>query len=256
MKKLPSKPRLPDNTVLTVLASSEYPEITDAIKIKFNIDVIQVPYSSDLSDDIATHADCRFLQVDDKSFIVDNSLKSPIVNYLTIDGLLDDINIISTYREPVSPYPGDVLLNATVMANRIICNTKYIDNSIREFAELHLCNFIHVNQGYAACSVIALNDNSLITDDESIFKSATLYGLDCLYVNKGSVRLKNRDYGFIGGTCGMLDKNVIAFTGKLETHTDCDRIKSFLIKHNIRFIELTDGPLIDIGGIIPLLQKK
>lgn len=256
MKKLPVRPRLPDNTVLAVLVSSEYPEIIEALKNKFNVDIILVPCSSELTDDISTHADCRILQLNDDSFIVDNSLKQPIVNYLTNLGLLNDINIIGSECEPASPYPGDVLLNATVISDKVICNTKYIDNSIRKFADLNSYQLVHVNQGYAACSVVVLNDYSIITDDDSIYKSALLNGLDCLYINKGSVRLKNRDYGFIGGTYGMLDKDLIAFTGKLEAHTECDRIKRFLIKHNIRYIELTDGPLIDIGGIIPILQKK
>ena len=52
----------------------------------------------------------------------------------------------------------------------------------------------------------------------------------------------------------MIDNNLIVFTGNLETHTDCDKIISFLNKHNVKYIELSDGPLVDIGGIIPLFE--
>lgn len=255
MKKLPSKPALPDNKVHSVLISAEYPEISQNLIDRFGIEIIDVKRDNKLSSDIDTHADCRFLQVNENCIIIDKSLKSPIVNYLTNKNLIDEIQIISTENKVASPYPGDVKLNVTVVNNKIICNTKYIDSSLRKFANDHSFDLIHVNQGYAACSVVLINDNALITDDESIYKATVNNGFDCLLISKGSVRLIGREYGFIGGTCGMIDNNLIVFTGKLDTHTDCLLIKEFLNKYCVSYIELTDGPLIDIGGIIPLLQS-
>ena len=101
---------------------------------------------------------------------------------------------------------------------------------------------------------VLLNNNALITDDESIYCSAQKNAIDSILINKSSVKLKGRDYGFIGGTCGMIGKNLLAFTGNLDTHIDAELIKSFLKKHSVDYIELNDGPLIDIGGIIPFSE--
>ncbi len=255
MEKLPVKPLLPDKKVLSVLISSEYPKISQRLSEILGVEIIEIPYNDKLSSDIATHADCRFLQVSRNCVIVDESIKSLIVNYLTIKDLNNEIKLIVSVKKVSSPYPGDVRLNATVAGNKIICNSKCIDDSLNNYVRLHSFELIHVNQGYAACSVVLINENALITDDESIYTTAVYNGFDCLLIRKGSVRLKGREYGFIGGTCGMIDKNLIVFTGKLDTHIDSNLIKDFFSKYNVDYIELTDGPLIDIGGIIPFLQS-
>ena len=254
MQKLPTKPLLPDDKVATVLISSEYPDIALKLRQLFGVQTIEIPYADKLSSDISTHPDCRFLQISSNCIIIDESIKPPIVKKLTIGGLMEKVRIIVSEKHVESPYPGDVKLNVTVANKKIICNTKYIDNSIRKFAEMHLFDLIHANQGYSACSVILLNDNALITDDESIYYAAESIGFDCLLIRKGSVKLKGHEYGFIGGTYGMMNKNLIVFTGRLDTHVDSNLIKDFLLKHNIDYVELTDGSLIDVGGIIPLTQ--
>ena len=52
----------------------------------------------------------------------------------------------------------------------------------------------------------------------------------------------------------MIDNNLLAFTGKLNSHPDFELIRAFLYKYNVNYIELTEGPLIDIGGIIPVYE--
>lgn len=253
MKKIIETPCLPENDVATVLVSSEFPEIQEALTKKFNIDTIQIPKNTALTEDISTHPDCVFTQLDNHSAVSDQSVYDIIVNYLTIEECTDFFKVYKTTDSVKSPYPNDVRLNIRVIADMILCNTKYVDTRITEFAEKHNYRLIHCNQGYTACSSVILNNNALITDDESIHHSAVSNGIDSLLINKGSVKLKGQPYGFIGGTCGMISKNLLAFSGKLDTHTDAELIKSFLLKHNIDYIELSDNPLTDIGGIIPLL---
>ena len=54
---------------------------------------------------------------------------------------------------------------------------------------------------------------------------------------------------FIGGCSGRTDDAVI-FTGKLESHPDGAQMRSFIRIRNLQIVELADGPLIDIGGMI------
>ncbi len=256
MIKFLDKPCLPENRVVLVLISSEYKTYSDILSDKFDISSIYVNKNELLTDDISAHADCIFTQIDRKTAIIDKSQYENIVNKLTIGDIENSINYIKSNYTIKSPYPEDVRLNVRIISDQILCNTKYIDNNLRDYAKMNQLQMIHCNQGYVACSTIIINDHALITDDESILHSAQLNGIDCIYVRKGSVKLKGRDYGFIGGTCGMIDKNLIAFTGKLDSHIDCNIIKSFLNKYNVNYIELTEEPLIDIGGIIPILEHS
>ena len=254
MNRIIRTPGLPENKVAAVLTSSDYPDISDVLLNKFNINTIQVQRNNALTDDIASHPDCAFVQLNGNTAVTTSELYKTIVNFLTIE---DDEKIFRLYEctEGISsPYPGDIRLNVRVISDMIFCNTRYVDQSIREFASKYNYRLIHCNQGYAACSTVLLNNNALITDDESIHCSAQKNAIDSILISKGSVRLKCRNYGFIGGTCGMIDKNLLAFTGNIDSHTESQAIKIFLNKHSVNYIELTDGPLIDIGGIIPVTE--
>lgn len=256
MFKLLSTPLLPESKVKTVFMSDEYTELTTKLNKEFDIDVISVTVNPKLDSSISRHADCALVQIDDSLFIGDSTNYNNIVNYLTIKKgeYINSFSMIPIKEEVNSPYPGDVKLNIKVIDDRIICNSRFISAEINEYTHEKHIEHINVKQGYSACSCVVLNNKALITDDESICLSSVTNGIDTLLINKGSVKLNGYNYGFIGGTCGMIDNNLIAFTGNLETHTDCDRIISFLNKHNVKYSELSDGPLVDIGGIIPLFE--
>lgn len=252
MLKYLNKPCLPENKVYLALVSSEYPEIYDRLYSDFNVNTIKITENISLSDDISTHADCIFTQIDSDNAIVDKGTYNNIVNNLTKGDR--EFNFFTSANRIKSPYPYEAGLNVRIIGKRMLCNSKYVDKNLLMLAKQSSLTVIHCNQGYTACSTIILNDYALITDDESIHHSAKNNGIDSILISKGSVRLKGHEYGFIGGTCGMIDKNVLAFTGKLESHKDSDMIKAFLNKYNVECVELSDGPLIDVGGIIPVLE--
>lgn len=258
MKRFLSKPLLPELKVSSVFISAKYPEFLTALKEKFEIEVLTVKENKQLTSAIASHADCALLQVKKNTFFIEEGNYDSIVNFLTIEKSedLSIVNLNKSKGEIKSPYPDEVGLNAKVIGNRIICNTNYILPSVKEHCYNYGIKLIHCNQGYAACSTVVLNENAIITDDISIYNAAIKNDIDSLIINKGFIKLDGYDYGFIGGTCGMIDKNVLAFTGKIESHSDYKEIYKFFNKHNISYVELSDGPLVDIGGIIPILEKK
>lgn len=253
-EKILSTPLLPENSVKTVLISGEYPEFINRLKDNYGIEALIVNKNPELDIAISSHADCCFLQLDKYNLFIDDNNYDHIVNFLTSKGLGIKQEFKITTERVFSPYPSDVPLNAKVIGNRVLCNAKYLSESVKR--TISSCGFelINVKQGYAACSTVVINYNALITDDESIYASSKSNGIDCILISKGSVELKGYNYGFIGGTCGMIDKNLIAFTGSINHHTDAELIVNFLNKYNVRYIELTDGPLVDIGGIIPLTE--
>ena len=152
-------------------------------------------------------------------------------------------------------YPKDVLLNCAIIGNKIICNLRTIAAEVLEFAESSGLTVINVNQGYSKCSICVVNENAIITDDESIFAAAGNFFNDTLFVSKGSIVLNGYNYGFIGGCCGKIDRNKIAFNGAIECHNDCNKILDFLKRNSVECIELHNERLCDIGGILPIYEE-
>ena len=77
-----------------------------------------------------------------------------------------------------------------------------------------------------------------------------------LRVQAGFVELPGYPYGFLGGACGKLSADTLAFTGDLSTHPDHEAIVSFLRNYRVYPVCLQQGPLQDIGGILPLREEE
>lgn len=241
----------------TVFISGSEPIILEKLN-SLGYDTLICEENPLLDSAICTHADCHLFTPDGITYFAENNNYHKIVNYLTRGEEQKENdrrdNIIVIKKNIMSPYPADVHLNVKCFGKYILCNTATVAPEIKLFAQNNSYRLIHCNQGYVACSTVKLNDNSAITDDESIFNALQSIGVDCIKVSKGSVKLNGFDYGFIGGCCGMIEKNKLIFFGSIERHTDCKMIKSFLAKHNIEYKNLFDSDLIDIGGLIPLYK--
>lgn len=232
----------------TVIVSGEDGRITEKLcSLGFN--VIETIRNNNTSECICTHADCNYLRLNDVVF-VDRSQQENIVNYFTSKG--ERLKYIIIKDSVRSPYPFDVRLNCRYLSSgKLIGRIDSIAPEVVSYAEKTGFKLIDCNQGYAACSTVPVSDNAVITDDPSIYFSCVSNGIDCIEVSKGSVKLKGQEYGFIGGCCGRID-NTVLFTGNLDEHSNSESIKDFLIKYNVEYIELTEGELTDVGGIIPI----
>ena len=67
------------------------------------------------------------------------------------------------------------------------------------------------------------------------FHSIKHDNINSLLIEKGSVHINKYDYGFIGGCCGLIDKNLLLFNGDLSLHSDFDKIKKFLYDNGINY---------------------
>ena len=269
MKKPLETPLLPQGKA-TVAVSKNALKVISALK-RTNTEVFEIPENQKLEPSVSSHADCNILQLDRYTFITDKTSAlllsdlfkmNNIVNCLTIGQEKEKINFSRNdekvniiVEEISSPYPDEVKINVKKNNKAIVCNTKYVSESIKTYAENYEIDLIHSNQGYVGCSSVLINDNAVMTDDESVYSAFHRIGFDCLMLSKGQIKLSGHSYGFIGGACGFIDKKLIAFTGRLNTHNDAEIIKAFLNKYNVDYVELTDEPLTDVGGIVPILEE-
>lgn len=152
--------------------------------------------------------------------------------------------------EPTSEkYPLDVLFNAALVGNKLICHNRTVSKLILTSAKEHGCEIIHVPQGYTKCSTSIVSDSAIITSDRPIYDACRSCGIDALLISEGYIDLPDYDFGFIGGTSGMCGDKVY-FCGELTLHPDGERIKEFCQKHGKTAISLSDQRLFDIGSIL------
>lgn len=263
MKRILETPLLPQSKA-TVAVSADAKETITALE-RIGVEVFRIKPNPKLEAPVASHPDCNILQLDRSTFVCDENTTASLLQYIQKNNIVNNLTIgqgkqnneqVKVYSEKIcSPYPGEVALNVKRLDNCIVCNTKYVCKTIQVYAAANGLNLYHCNQGYVGCSSVLISPNAAMTDDESVYKTFRRIGLDCLMLSKGQIKLSGYSYGFIGGCCGFIDKNLIVFNGKLSTHNDADKIKNFLKKYNVNYIELTDKPLTDIGGIVPIFEE-
>ena len=147
-------------------------------------------------------------------------------------------------------YPYDAAYNICVAGNVAFCNTKTADSIALSLLSENGFSIIHVNQGYTKCSVAVVGENAIITADTGIFKAARKSGLDALLIESGGVSLEGFSYGFFGGCCGKISKNILFINGSLKNHPSRHKILSFLEKQETEILEGAETPPADIGSLI------
>ncbi len=239
-------PNLPENKVSLVAISHTAGESIEKLN-SIGIKTLVIPDCPNLPDPVKSHADLQMLHMGNNVIFCQNE-------HLFSGDLNKNLITKKIYEKAGKVYPDDVRLNCTIIGNKIICNEKTISKLILEYAYINNYIIINVNQGYSKCSVCVLNENTIITDDESIYRAAGNFLNDAELISKGSIVLKGYNYGFIGGCCGKIDKDKIAFNGRLDSHKDYNKIIDIMQRNGIEPVELYNSPLTDIGGILPIIE--
>jgi hypothetical protein len=152
-----------------------------------------------------------------------------------------------TGEKPVQGhYPETAHYNAVVTEELIIHKRDVTDTAIIKLNSTQ--KFIHVNQAYTRCNLLALKHNHFITSDEGISKALQAEGCTVLCTKAGDVLLPGFEHGFFGGACGV-HENRLFINGSLKHYSD-EKVKAFLTELHYEIIELYDGPLFDGGGIM------
>lgn len=246
-ERLLKNPNLPQCKVTTVFANCDDNALKNAFE-ELSVKVVDVAPNELLDASVSRHADILANYVGNNTFLADCRQKE-LIEFVEQSG-----GIIKTVDNIKSPYPNDCLLNFADIGDYIICNKSILTQEIFEL--LPQKQIVDVKQGYSKCSVCIVKHNTIITDDISIYTAVSQYdNIKSLLVEKGSVRIEKYDYGFIGGCCGLIDKDLLLFNGDLSTHTDFDKIKNFLYDNGVSYIDIKGKPLTDIGSIIPITEK-
>ena len=239
---LPGKPRF---VIIDYRASDE---IINYLK-KSDIVPIKTAKCCELQEPVDGHPDMVIHPVDHENFVV-----APNVYDYYIDALKNTgINLIKGSTVLKKNYPGDIPYNVARVGKYAIHNLQYTDEVLKHCLESSGIEFIHVRQGYSKCSTTALNENTALTSDVSIYEKLKLHNIDCLYINPEIVLLKGYNHGFIGGCTGMIDDKAFLSTGKIRDKNISDTIKDFIVSEGYTYNEASSEQIIDLGTIIPIV---
>ena len=235
----------PSSEVCLAAVNSQARELISALRGR-NIEVLEILPAPAINDGTAAHADLHVLHTGGSGLLL-SAEQGKSSEYLKSLGF--DVKILT---EPLGGnYPSDVLLNAAVVGDFVFANPKTVCPNV-DFSGKTL---IPVRQGYTKCSVCPVAERAIITDDPGICRAALKNGFDVLLVEKGDVRLSGRDYGFIGGCCGLVSRTEMIFNGSLSSHRNAGEIVDFLERYSVGAVSCGAYPLTDVGGIIPLCDN-
>ncbi|EJP6473272.1 hypothetical protein NHI66_002614 [Clostridium botulinum] len=210
---------------------------------KRNIKVILCPSSHLLYPAVCGHPDMLLHIIDNKTIIAHKNIDKEFVESLKNLG----INVILSSKSLENTYPEDIILNALNIRDIFMHKLNYTDPNLLSFIKHK--KLLNINQGYSKCSTAIVSQNAVMTSDIKIEKLLKKNDIDVLLLPPGDIILPGLDYGFIGGTCGLLDNNILAFYGDLNMYRHGNKVANFLKKHNVKPMFLSKGKLIDRGSI-------
>lgn len=242
------KPNLPSGNVTSVIISEKYVKFFSELN-RLGVSVIVSPPIEEVDGAEKFHADISAIHLGSEKIICAKNNHSLIekLHSLGFDILMSENNIIGNYPECTA-------LNAVIMDKGIICRRKSVDSAVLKHCRSML-PIINVNQGYSRCSTAIVSENAVITSDMGIYNACIENRIDVLKISNGDIEIEDYKYGFIGGTCGKLSYNILAFCGKIEHHKDYRDMKAFALNYGVNLLSLSNDKLFDVGGILPVLEK-
>lgn len=239
-------PNLPENKVSSVIVSGYKPRLVTELK-KYGIDTMTFGQLESISGSEAHHADMSFCHIGGRNIFLSVNASSEIKDRLKSAGfVLHETDSPITAARPS--------LNICILGNKVLANTRLADKSLLEVLRQTGHTIIHTNQGYTKCSCAVVSENAVMTSDEGIYKICLENKIDALKIQSGYIELDGYKYGFIGGCCGYISQNILAFSGDITLHPDYKNIRSFLKNYDTEPLSLLDEPLYDIGGILPVME--
>lgn len=246
-------PALP-RAAASVLLGKKYLCLLGASLERLGIEPVPIPDNPNIDPRLSGHADLSVFSYGRGELL--------LASYLSDSSFADTLKEIGCKinfcREPQrSLYPFDAALNVCYLGNHVILNKNTAAREIvNYFTSRDNIQLLETRQGYTGCSVCVVSENAIITSDRGIaHRLEASHGVDVLLIEPGHIDLPGFPYGFIGGSAFLISNTTMAFTGRLDRHPDRMRIEEFLYRRGISAVYLTELPIFDMGGAIPLTEK-
>lgn len=233
-----------------LIVDSRITEKCEASLLKEGYTLLKLPADRFLGEAVCSHPDTVLFYLDGEIITTADYCDSAAYIFSDIREMRPDIKVHFTADVREKDYPSDCIMNALKVGKRIFCKSDTLSKAIIELAERRGYEICHTNQGYPACNALSFGDN-VITADRGLASLMAKKGLFVTLINVGGISLPPYEYGFIGGASGVVGRKIYFF-GNIMTHPDGELICKVIKEAGYTPVSLSDEPLADFGGIIPL----
>ncbi|MDP2237258.1 MAG: hypothetical protein Q8J88_12570 [Bacteroidales bacterium] len=228
------------DSAMLIIADSRMPQ--KAMENLQNIaEVLQLEPQNSVYPSIAAHPDIFFCQT---NYIL---VTAPEIPSHWIKILLKhNVSLSFGNKKLSSSYPDTATYNAVATGKTLIHNLQITDKFLLEMFDP--TDRIHVEQGYARCNLLALNDQNYITSDLGIQKKLQTAGKNVLFVNPRQVTLPGQKHGFFPGACGI-SNDTLYVCGDTNFLDEAKAIQAFIKNCGFKLVHLCDSRPTDVGSI-------
>lgn len=228
--------------MIAIVDKAYYDILRDKLS-EFNISAYPSFESKILKGVVKTHPDMSLFKYDKETLVASRE------SFQYYSGIFKatKIKIINANDDPLEKYPSDVKFNALRVGEHLICKKDVCaDAMMTHFDDGKIINS---SQGYVKCSVIDIGSEYFVTDDRYLHEIIKHLGYKSMLLDKGIVKIKDYDYGFIGGASGYAcDK--IFLTGFIKDEANRIRLEEFAREINKELIYLTKYDIFDVGTLM------
>lgn len=244
-------PNLPEGPVKLAIVDGRIGIAAEKNLKSLGMELLKMKRHQGLYDAVCSHPDMLLHHIGARTLVFAPGVDPALINELKVYGF----SLLKGERKLSPSYPLDIAYNVARVGKRYFHNLKYTDPVIAGQLDRMGIKAVHVEQGYAKCSILPVDENSIITSDAGIAKAAEKEGLDVLLADfGGSIKLPGLNYGFIGGAGGMISEKICAINGKINDLNCFEIVSAFLARKKIHFLGLSEEPVTDIGSILPLIS--
>lgn len=245
-------PNLPSKAKVVIIGEKYSKALDKAVK-KCGIFPLYVPDNPHVDPRLSGHADLSVFHAGGKTVCL-----APYLRGTAFAAQLESFGVSLHYADIAQSlkYPDDAQLNIAAVGKHLIYGKKTAYKRVVDCLTNGRGFYgVPVKQGYSKCSVLPIDEHSIITQDRGIAAAAMAAGLDVLLIGNGFVSLDGFEYGFLGGAGFKLSTDALAFTGTLDAHPDKARILDFLEERGVHAVYLTGLPVFDIGSAIQIIEN-
>lgn len=195
-------------------------------------------------DAVSCHPDV-FMQHSGKQLVLAPNIPRQTIDFLdehAVKYMYGQNRIGHTLRETT-------FYNCIATENALFHKKGYTDPVILELAREK--QFVDLPQAYTRCSMLALQEDLIITSDAGIEKKLVQMGFNIIFVPPQGILLPPYKHGFIGGCFGWYN-NELFVLGSFNYLKNGNEILKQIEEKGIVVHELCDEPLYDGGGVFIL----
>jgi radical SAM superfamily enzyme len=228
---------------MKIIFVSEFADRAFIDYLKTRGTVILVPKDERFESRTCSHPDLVISIIDD-TLIIDENAHTNIYKQLDTLG----VPYVVGNSKISTIYPQDIPYNAVITKDFLIHNLDHTDPLLTMHSAHTHKKLVQVKQGYTKCSTVIVNDNTVITADQGIYKAVKEL-MNVLLIQPRHVLLGGDDNGFLGGASATFE-DMIVFHGDLSQHPDFLSIVEFLEVSHKHLLYFKEFPLTDIGSVL------